>query len=357
MRRLRMIFAALALALPPGMAAAQAPTDAPRPIVSVVLGEAQTRDRSFPGVVRARVDVALGFQTLGRLTARNVDLGDVVHRGDVLATLDPDDLQGKVRSAEAAAEAAKVQLQTAQSAADRTRALVERDVATTAQLEQAEQSLAAAIAADQQAQSELIRARDTESYAEMRAPFDGVISAVHATPGAVVAAGEPIVDLSGQDELEVVIDAQAALVARLESHDRFEVWSPNHPELRRQATLARIEPVADAATRSRRVRLSLDDPQGFLLGALVRARPVFADANRLTVPAAAIFQKDGESRVWIVTRQGKAATVSARRVQTTGPEIEGMFFVAAGLRPGDEVVIRGIHSLREGQAVGASVTP
>lgn len=330
----------------------------PRPVVSVIIGDAEARDRSVPGVVRAHVDVALAFQTLGRLTARNVDLGDIVRQGDILATLDPDDLEGQVRAAEAAADAARVQLQTEQSAADRTRALLERNVATTEQMEQAERALAAAIAADQKARSELIRARDTEGFAEMRAPFDGVISAVHATPGAVVAAGEAIMELSGQDELEVVIDAQAALVTRLRAGDRFEVWSPNHPDRIHLASLSRIEPMADAATRTRRVRLALEDPTGVRLGALVRARPVATGARLMTIPAAAVFEQGGKTQVWVVTRTDKQATVARRAVGTAGPGLdERMVIVTDGLQPGEEIVIRGIHSLEEGQQVGASVAP
>ena len=75
-------------------------------------------------------------------------------------------LQGDVRAARAAVEAAQVELLTAQATAERTRALARRNVASTAQLEQAERALTTTQAALQQAQSELIRARDAEGAAE-----------------------------------------------------------------------------------------------------------------------------------------------------------------------------------------------
>ncbi len=120
---------------------------APRPVVSILVSDTQAAGHSIPGVIAARIEVALGFQTLGRVTARNVDIGDVVRQGEVLATLNPDDLQGDVRTAQAAVEAAQVELRTARATAERTRSLVQRNVASTAQLEQAERTLAAAQAA------------------------------------------------------------------------------------------------------------------------------------------------------------------------------------------------------------------
>ncbi|MEF9603672.1 efflux RND transporter periplasmic adaptor subunit, partial [Paracoccus sp. PXZ] len=61
--------------------------------------------------------------------------------------------------------------------------------------------------------------------------------------------------------------------------------------------------------------------------------------------------------VWVVSRDGDQGTVARRRIETLGPPIAGRLTVASGLAPGEEVVIRGIHSLTEGQSVGRSVTP
>lgn len=329
----------------------------PRPVASMRVTDDSPQTQSVPGAITARLQVELAFQTLGRMTARNFDVGDVVTKGQVLATLDPEDLQAQVNSATAAADAAEVDLQTAAATASRVRALARRNVATTAQLEQAERALAAAQAADQRARSELIQARDAEKYAEMQAPFDGVISAVRVAPGAVVTAGEPVMTLSAQDGLEAVIDLQAPMLSRIRIGDAFDIWSEQHPESRQTARVARIEPVADAATRTRRVRLELASDQGFRLGALIRARPMTGGLRQITVPLSALVQRDGQSHVWVVTRDGRQGTVSLRPIETQGPDIAGLIAVSAGLRPGEEVVIRGTQSLADDQPVGESVAP
>ncbi|RCW82858.1 efflux RND transporter periplasmic adaptor subunit [Paracoccus lutimaris] len=329
----------------------------PRPVASIIVDDAALPEHSVPGTISAKIDVALGFQTLGRVTARNVDVGSLVRQGDVLATLNPDDLQGDVRAAQAEVEAAAVEMVTARATAERTRALVKREVASTAQLEQAERALAAAMAADQQARSELIRALDAAGFAEIKAPFDGVISAVHVNAGAVVSAGEPVIQLSAQEGLEAVIDLPEAALSRVKIGDPYEVWAGFEPNTREPARITQIEPVADPVTRTRRIHLALDDDASFRLGALIRARPVSTGAPLLSLPRLAILNQDGQEQVWIVHRDGARATVDIRNVETSGLAHDGHIDIAAGLSPGDEVVIRGIHSLTPGQPVGRSVLP
>ncbi|WP_347267353.1 efflux RND transporter periplasmic adaptor subunit [Paracoccus sp. (in: a-proteobacteria)] len=326
-------------------------------MASLILADDAAPGHSVPGIIAARREVVLGFQTLGRIAARDVDVGAVVRQGELLAALDPEDLQGDVRAAQAAADAAEVELRTVRAATGRTQALAQRNVASTAQLEQAERELAAAEATSQQARSQLIRARDAAGFARMTAPFDGVISAVFANAGAIVSAGEPVLTLSAQDGTEAVIDLPDAVAAAVELDDPYEIWSEMEPELLLPARVARIYPVADAATRTRRIHLALADGSPFRLGALIRARPARPAVARLMLPQSAILGGEGGARVWLIRREGGRATASLRAVTTLGPAVNGLIAITAGLQPGDEVAIRGIHSLAEGQEVGRSVTP
>ncbi len=335
----------------------QAEPAPPRPIVSVILSDQPQITRSVPGVIAAKVDVELGFQTFGRLIQRPADIGDIVQAGDLLAALDPEELQGNVAAAKAALAAAEVRLETARASADRARELARRNVTSVATLEEVENARIAAEAAAQQAQSELIRARDAEGYAQMTAPFDGVISDVYENIGAVVAAGKPVMKLSASDRLEAIIDLPESALAQVQIGDLFEVWSENAPDQITPADVRLIEPMADAATRTRRVRLSLHRKNGVRIGSLIRARPARNGGAVLNIPADAVLTTDGRDAVWVVTRKRDVAQVSLRPVTLQGPELGGITAVSAGLSAGDEIVIRGIHSLSEGQAVGRSVEP
>lgn len=348
--------AAQAFSWPWSKAETAAPAGPPRPVVSEVVADTDPYARSVPGVISARTEVALGFQTLGRLTSRPVDIGDVVGAGDVLAELNPDDLQDDVRAAEAAAAAAKVQLETARTTVERTRRLAERNVASKAQLETAEQGFASAQAAADQTASQLVRAQDAAGFAQMKAPFDGIISQVFKNPGAVVSAGEPVVRLSGNDEREAVIDLPETALASVPPGAGFIVFSGGDAEGGIPAEVRQIDPLADAATRTRRVHLKLSRTDAFRLGALIRARPSQGNQAALTLPSQALLHGDDGPQVWVVTRQGNTAQVDLRQVET-GVEIGPRIAIMSGLAPGDEVVIRGIHSLKPGQNVGRKVTP
>ena len=350
---------ASALSLPSwlgGGAHAEAePEGPPRPVVSVIVQDQGAEARWIPGLVASRDQVALGFQTLGRMIERPVELGTIVTRDQVLAELDTDDLAANTRAASAALDAAEVQQRTAEATLARTTALAERNVASDAQLEQAQQAATAAAAAEQ-ARSELVQAQDSEGFARMTAPFDGVISAVYEEPGAVVSAGQQVLQLSAEDEKEVVIDLPESALLGLEEDAVFTVWHRNEPQTQVPALLDRIDPVADSATRTRRLHLRLPPEAGFRLGSLVRARFGSVDDPSLSLPSEALVTVDDESFVWRVRRDGDTAHVEQVAVQAATP-FQGRVSITSGLTAGDEIVIRGVKSLTQDQAVGRRLTP
>lgn len=330
---------------------------APRPVASIILADTSQNVRSVPGAIAARVEVTLGFQTIGRVATRNVDIGDLVKAGQTLASLNPDDLHGDVNAALAAVDSAEVQLQTTEAMLERTRELARRNVAPAAQLEQAERAYTAAQAQMDQAQSQLVRARDAEGFAVMTAPFDGVISASYVNTGAVVSAGEPVFKLAAQGELEAVIDLPETALQDVSIGEAFEVWAESDPDNILTAKVRQIAPLADAATRTRRVHLALAEQADIRLGALIRARPQIKGDHHPALPQAAILTKDGSPGVWVVERQGDSATVTRHEITPAGPAINGIVAISDGLSLGEEIVIRGIHSLTEGQRVGEGVSP
>lgn len=328
----------------------------PRPIVSEIVEDRGHDGRWVPGVVASRTQVTMAFQTLGRMVSRPVDLGDRVEQGDVLANLAAEDLAATTRAAEAALAAAEVQRDTARLTLERAQALVARNVASTAQLEQAQRAAAAAEAGAEQARSALVQARDAEGYARMTAPFSGVVSAVYEVPGSVLSAGTPVLQLSAEDEREAVIDLPEGALAGLPADAVFSIWQRTDPDRQVRAVLDRVDPVADAATRTRRLYLTLPVDAPFRLGALIRARLGTASEPALTLSSTAIFQRDGTPHVWRVQRSENGAHVEAVPVSVAG-DFQGRILLGEGLEPGDEVVIRGVNSLTDGQPVGERVQP
>lgn len=339
----------------------------PRPVVSEFVSDQPAQARSVPGEVVAHNEVALGFLTLGRLIERKVNLGDMVQAGDVLAQLDPEDFDDQVRAATAAVAAAQAQYDTMAATASRTQFLAKREVTSTAQLEQVKNALASTRAALRQAESQLVRARDQQGFADIIAPFDGVISAIWAEPGEVIQTGAPVVTLSGRKKREAVIDLPEAELKGMAQGTLWTVWQQADPALRFAAPVDRIAPRADIHTRTRRVHLALPPEASFRLGALIRAARSDHERQQLTLPESAIMQErraadgglqDGAASIWVVIRDPDTPDLGqvTRHAVTISLRPDGRVNVS-DLNPGAEIVIRGVNSLTEGQPVARSVAP
>ena len=350
--RLTLVFVMLALPV----LAQNAPVIAqPRPIVSEV-PTAWERDRiTLVGVVSARTETDLGFPMNGTVADRPVDVGDIIARGEVLAQLDTDDLDSDVRAAQAGVTVASAQLRAAQAAAERARSLSQQGVDSEAKLEDALRVLASAQARSEQAAATLERAEDIRGFAVLRAPNDGVITQAYAEPSAVLTTGQPVVRLAETDGREITIDVAEKNLASLKLGTVFNAEMAADTSVTARAELSRIDQVAASSTRTRRVHLTLHQaPAGFRLGALARVTPDADEDLGLSVARSAVLDLETVPSVWVVDRT--TDTVQRRRV-TLGEDFGERVQILDGLGAGEEVVVKGINSLEDGQVVGPSVAP
>ena len=325
----------------------------PRPVVSVIVRPEASLPVSYVGTVSARIETDLGFPLAGIIAERPVSAGDVVATGQVLARLDPEELDAGLRAAEAGVAVATAQLRSARDATDRARELAARGVGSETRVEDAERALVAAEAGLEQAAATFARARDLFDFATLTAPQPGVVTGVFAEPGAALAAGQPVLRLAGTGEREVLIDLSEQDVANIDIGIRFGVQLVANPAITTSAVLTRIDPVAERTTRTRRLHLTLESPpESFRLGALARVSPSAGPDAAVVLPRAAILVTDGSQAVWRVDR----ADHSVQRIPVTlGIDIADFVVVTGGLAAGDEVIVKGIHSLKDGQIVGPRV--
>lgn len=349
--RLSIALISLALVLPANAEDSVGAGTPARPVVSVLVDPQVGISTSYTGTVVARTQTALGFPMIGTVSARPVNTGDLVKKGDVLARLDTEDLNADLRTADAGVTVAKAQLRSASDARERARTLADRGVGSATRLEDAERTLVSAQARLEQAQASQARALDIMQLATLTAPYDGVVTGTHAEPGATLSAGQAILELSAIGEREIVIDVPEAEASLTAAGDRFAASLMASESIRVEAVLARVDPVAERATRTYRLHLAIDDaPAEFRLGSLVKVMPAGGKDADIILPQSALLDPPA---VWVVDRSTN--TVSLRPV--TVSETAGDFVaIATGLSTGDEVVTRGIHSLEEGQAVGPRVS-
>lgn len=331
-------------------------SDAPRPVVSEIVRSQAAIARSWVGSVEAKREISLGFLVLGTLTQRSADLGDVVSKGDVLARLDATDLGAGVRAAEAGVAIAQARLETARDANDRAKELLQRGVTNQSTAEEAENNLAAAQAQLAQAHARQKQALEQRSYADLVAPADGVITAVHAETGATLDSGEAVFDLAAGDAREVIVSMTEDVANAMDIGTEFDIRLISNPVVTGKATLARIDPVSERTSRTRSAHLTLseDSPRAFRLGTLVTARLAASNGQIMTVSEGALIHDADPPAVWVVS--GPDRTLSRREI-VTNIRAAGRVLVVAGLDDGDEVLVRGVNSVTEGQSVGPSTTP
>lgn len=321
-----------------------------RPVRIVVVEETAIGETAtLAGTIESQVQVDLAFRIGGRMTERAVAVGDTIEAGQFLARLDPTDEENGLRAAEANLAAAEAQLAEARSNYDRQRQLYDRGFLARAGLERAEAALnTAASQADAAAAQFGISTRrlnDTVLYAD--AP--GVVTAVGAEPGEVVAGGRMIVQVARDGGLDAVFDVPAALIETSPSDPEITVALSQTPTVSARGRVREVAPRADAQTGTFRVRVGLIDPPAELrLGSTVTGRAVFGQANVVEIPATALTASDGKPSVWVV--DPAAATVELRPIEVSR-YLPATVIVADGLAPGDMVVTAGVQALRPGQKV------
>jgi len=333
------------------VAGCQQETEAPepvRPVLSTVLESKQGDGTVAVGVVEPRYKTNLGFRVLGRLTARPVYVGDLVSEGQTLGTIDSTALELAVRSAKAELAKAEAQLATARAMEERQRTLITSDATTKQTLDNAEQARAGAEASVAHAQANLTKAIEQLGYAQIKADFAGVVTAVGAEVGQVVSPGQSVVTVARPDIREAVVDIGEDFPLPLEIGLPFAVSPQLLPAVQVEGRIREIAPQADPVTRLRRIRITLSNPpENFRLGATVTAKLGKQQGPILRLPASAVLTKDGANFVWIVDQP--AGTASLQKIDVVADQTGAR--VTGGLAPGARVVTAGIHSLKQGQQV------
>lgn len=320
-----------------------------RPVKFTVIRPFRDQAPVFAGVVQPQVSTDHSFRVLGRIVSRPADVGDQVSKGTLLATLETTMLQQTVDATQAALTGANATLANATGAEMRQRTLRQTNTASQADLDNAEQALQAAQSAAIQAAAAHAKAREQLGYARLVAEFDGVVTAVSADAGQVVAAGQAVVKVASPDLRDAVVDLPDDLAGRLKLGDRFPVGLQLKPSIRADGAVREVAPLADPVTRSRRVKIALQNPgESFRLGSIVTVAFPGDDAAFLALPQAAVLDREGATRVWVVPAEGDRVVARAVKVR---PAADGQWVVLDGLKEGERVVTAGVHSLVEGQRV------
>ncbi len=344
------------------LAACSDPPPAPRPIravrtVTVQSGQG-TALHEFAAEIRARTESRLAFRVNGQLVQRLANLGDHVAAGQPLARIDAADLKLGQDAARAALQAANAQLALSETEFLRFKELRDLGFISGLELERRETALKASRAQAEQARAQATMQGRQADYAVLTADAPGVVTAVDADPGAVLAAGAPVLRLAHDGPRDAVfsvpedrIDAFRALAGKPGAL-RLRLW-----EAGGAAMPVQVREVAAAADPMTRTFLVKADVGKVAVRLGQTASVVLASSSPVPViklPLTAVFSHQGRSTVWLVD----PATMTLRVQPVVVGGAEGnQVLVAGGLVPGQVVVVAGVHVLTPGETVRWYVEP
>lgn len=320
-----------------------------RPVRVLVLSASNVGiNAEFAGEVRARVESRLAFRVPGKITARKVDPGTVVKRGQVLMQLDPQDLRLSQAQARASLSAAETTRDLAKAELKRYQELRVKNFVSGAVLDQKLSGWKAAQANVDAAQAAYFGQSNQAGYATLVADVDGVVTAVDAEVGTVVLPGTPVVRVAKAGDKEIVIGLPEDKVDTLRKVEDVTVRLWANPNAVIPGKVREVSPVADPATRTYAVKVSIPDSAvDVKLGmtALVQFASTTA-APMIRVPLTALFHEKATTSVWIV-EHGAVRLVPVQVGGTAGNDV----VLVGGVKPGQSVVTAGVNLLKPGQKV------
>ncbi len=347
---------ALSLALPVSLIALLAacgngePVEQPiRPALVVQPVPAAQLVDSYPGEVRTRLEPDLAFRIGGKVSKRLVDVGDHVRKNQALAELDPQDVRLQLEAYRAQVAAAEANLDLVRAERDRYQKLLERQLVSRSQYDNAENLYRAGVARLKQVKAEFDVAKNQADYAVLRAPQDGVIARRMVEVGQVVGAGQTVFTLAADGEREVLINLPE------QAFERFKVGQPvavelwSQPDQRFPGRIREMAPAADPTSRTFAARVAFTE--GKVPAELGQSARVFIAQEgdvTLAVPLSALTAEQGQPYVWVVDPQDSTLKHRPVRVGAYG---ESQVSVLEGLSADDWVVAAGVQVLREGQQV------
>jgi len=340
----------LALLLAACSDATQQKPEEVRPVRVITIGEsAQARIVSYAAEVRPRHEVRLAFRVGGKIVERLVEVGSRVRAGQPVARLDAADFA--LAAASAKAQAASLETERNLAAADlaRYRELRAKNFISQAEFDRRSSALEAAAAKLEAAQAVFSQSSNQAGYALLVADSAGVITAIEAEAGQVVAAGQTVARLARRGEMEAAFAVPESQRALVQNAVHLVLTLNAAPGKQWQAKLRELSPAADPVSRTYAVRATiLGASEDIELGMSARVAVTAAGtAPKLEVPVAALYSRGDQPQVFVVDASG---VVQPRQVTTAGMSGEQVV-IESGLKAGDVVVAAGAALLRPGQRV------
>lgn len=287
-------------------------------------------------VIESVRQATVSAQMTGQLTQLYVDAGDRVKRGQLLARIDAREADAQVGSARAQVAQAEAALAQAQLNYERTASLVAQNFLSQSAMDKAQADLKTARAALDAARAGTAQATTGRSFAELRAPFDGVVTRRLMDLGELATPGRGALEIHDPSALRAVGTIPQFVLPRTARVERAEVEVPS-AQGRFKATRVTVLPAADPRLLSTQVRAELpaDVPAAVVPGTAAKVLVPIGRSQKLVVPAAAVIRRSELTAVYVLTDGAR----QLRQVRIGNRVGDNAVEVLAGLAAGERVAL------------------
>lgn len=334
----------------PAADASSAAEASPKPSLTVTLAKPVRSNLPIRlqanGNITAWQEASVGAEVNGlRLASVNVNVGDVVRKGQVLAVFASETTKADSLQSQASLMQAEASFENAKADADRARSIQDSGALSKSQVAQY-------LTQEKVSRAQFEAAKAAFGATEVRlgntrvlAPDDGVISARGATVGAVVAPGQELFRLVRQSRMEWRGEVTPNEVGRIRIGQKVQVTAATGLEIAGQVRA--IAPSADPQTRNILIFVDLPRHAELKAGTFAKGSFDLGQSEALTVSSQSIVVRDGSNYVFVIDAQNKA---NQRKVQT-GRRVEDRVEVLEGLKPDEAVAVQGAGFLNEADLV------
>jgi len=333
-------------------------------VPTVALAKLQKGDASrtltLPGTIQPFYRASIYARVNGYLKSWTKDIGAHVKAGDVLASIEAPDLDQQLAQVKAALASAKASYEIAAITASRNDTLLKKQVVS--------QQIADQTAADAAAKKAVVDANEAnvrqleamQSFKQIVAPFDGIVTARNTDIGALInagsAAGQELFEVSDLHRVRIYVQVPQAFSADLRPGLKAIFQMPQYPGRKFDATLITTSNAMNATSRSMLVELQTDNSDGLLLGGTYCQVEfqIPGDPYMVRLPATALMPVNNGAQVALLDDGNKVTLKPIQLGRDFGDSVE----VTTGLAPGDRVINSPPETLRSGDAVQlAAATP
>jgi len=295
---------------------------------------------SAEAIVEAGRESTLAAQVAGRILALNVDAGDAVKQGQLLARIDDSEARNSIAGNQAQVAQAEANLVNAKASYERTKQLVARKFVSASALDKAQADYYAAQAQVAAAQADVAQSSTTRGFASIAAPFGGLVSARLAQVGEMASLGRPLLTMFDPATLRVVANIPQENLDEVRKAGRASI---EFPALGKwiESALITVLPAADNKTHITQVRIELPKNSAEIYpGMFARAHFATGQAKKTLVPVAAIVRRSEVTGVYVVAGE----RVQFRQIRLGEESPGGMVEVLAGLDAGQRIAVEPVKA-------------